>query len=516
MYLTQALHRSLQVSSDDVMTICGDRIRTVRQVADRVARLAGGLSALGISDGDRVAMLALNSDRYHEYLLAVPWANAVLNPVNTRWSVAEITYSLVDSQTKILIIDDAFLPMLDALRVGYPALRAVIHCGDGPPPEGCLSYEGLIAAALPMDDARRGDDEIAGIFYTGGTTGFPKGVTLSHRNLLVQYYGVLASRYFLRPGGRFLHAAPMFHLADLAGWGAQLIFGGAHVFIPSFDPAAVLTAIQNKKVTDTILVPTMVRLVLDHPEFGNYDVTSLKAVVCGGSPLSRALLNDANKAFPSASFMQGYGMTEVAAVATILGPAEYEAFPDVMMSAGRAMPHNEVRIVDEEQNELPRGTVGEIVVRGGNVMLGYWNQPDATASAVRNGWMHTGDGGYMDERGFVFIVDRIKDMIVTGGENVYSAEVENAVVAHPGVAACAVIGVPDPDWGERVHAMIVPKSGFELDARQIREHAKTLIAGYKAPRSVEFVGALPVSGTGKVLKHQLRKKYWADADRQVN
>lgn len=516
MYLTQALHRSLQVSPDDVMTICADRVRTVRQVADRIARLAGGLRSLGISDGDRVAMLALNSDRYHEYLLAVPWANGVLNPVNTRWSVPEIAYSFVDSDTKILIIDDAFLPMLEALRASYPALRAVIHCGDGPPPEGCLSYEELIAASEPVDDARRGGDDVAGIFYTGGTTGFPKGVALSHRNLLVQYYGVLASRYFLRPGGRFLHAAPMFHLADLAGWGAQLIFGGAHVFIPSFDPAAVLTAIQDRRVTDTILVPTMVRLVVDQLRPGQHDVSSLKAVVCGGSPLSRALLDEAKRAFPSASFMQGYGMTEVAAVATLLGPAEYEAFPDVMMSCGRAMPHNEIRIVDAEQNEVPRGTFGEIVVRGGNVMLGYWNKPDATASTVRNGWMHTGDGGYMDEHGFVFIIDRIKDMIVTGGENVYSAEVENAVAAHPGVAACAVIGVPDADWGERVHAVIVARPGFDLAAAQIREHVKTLIAGYKAPRSVEFVDALPVSGAGKIQKHELRRKYWAEADRQVN
>lgn len=516
MYLTQALHRSLQVAPDDVMTICGDRVRTVRQVGDRVARLAGGLRSLGLSDGDRVAMLALNSDRYHEYLLAVPWANAVLNPVNTRWSVAEIAYSFVDSDTKILIVDDAFLPILEALKAKYPALRAVIHCGDGPPPEGCLSYEELIAASEPIDDARRGGDDVAGIFYTGGTTGFPKGVVLSHRNLLVQYYGILASRHFLQPGGRFLHAAPMFHLADLAGWGAQLIFGGAHVFIPSFDPSAVVKAIQDKGVTDTILVPTMVRIVVDYLKSDDHDVASLKAVLCGGSPLSRALLNEAKRAFPSASFMQGYGMTELAAVATILGPAEYETFPDVLMSCGRALPHNEIRIVDAEENEVPRGTVGEIVVRGGNVMLGYWNKPDASSAAVRDGWMHTGDGGYMDERGFVFIIDRIKDMIVTGGENVYSAEVENAVAAHPGVAACAVIGVPDPDWGERVHAVIVAKPGFHLAAAEIREHVKTLIAGYKAPRSVEFIDALPVSGAGKIQKHELRKKYWADADRQVN
>jgi acyl-CoA synthetase (AMP-forming)/AMP-acid ligase II len=514
MYLTQGLHRAVQQTPDTTMTIFGGRTRTFREVADRVARLAGSLRGLGVSDGDRVAMLGLNSDRYHEYLLAVPWANAVLNPVNIRWSPAEVVYSFEDSQTTVLFVDDAFAPMLPALRQGCPGLRTVIHCGDGPRPEGTLCYEELIAEAAPIEDARRGGDEIAGLFYTGGTTGFPKGVMLSHANLITSALGAVASGYSFGPRGRYLHAAPMFHLADLAGWSAQLMLGGTHVIVPMFEPVAVMTAIETHRVTDALLVPVMIQMLVDHRLVAEHDLSSLRAVLYGASPIPQAVLDRAMKALPTVAFTQAYGMTELAPIATLLSPDDHRE--GRLLSAGRAAPHAEVRIVDAADHEVPRGTVGEVVVRGGHVMLGYWNKPEETAAAVRDGWMHTGDGAYMDDEGYVYIVDRLKDMIISGGENVYSAEVENAVAKHPAVAACAVIGVPDDEWGERVHAVVVLKPEAQARPGEIRDHVKTLIAEYKAPRSVEFVDALPVSAAGKVLKRELRKKYWADADRQVH
>jgi acyl-CoA synthetase (AMP-forming)/AMP-acid ligase II len=514
MYLTQGLHRALQQQPDQVMTICGERRRTFAEVAGRVARLAGALRELGAGDGDRVAMLALNSDRYSEYLLAVPWANAVLNPVNIRWSVPEIAYSLRDSGSAILLVDDAFAALLPALRAAVPELTAVIHAGDGPVPDGAAGYEDLIAGAAPVPDARRGGDELAGLFYTGGTTGFPKGVMLSHANLGVSWLGSAATGYFGRPGSRTLHAAPMFHLADLASWGSTLLGGGSHVMLPSFDPVGVLAAIAEHGVTDVLLVPTMIQLLADHPRVTEFDLSSLGTVIYGASPIPRAVLERAMKAFPSASFVQAYGMTELSPVATILTPDDHAQ--GHLQSAGRAAPHAEVAIVDPDGAPVPGGTVGEIIVRGGHVMRGYWNQPGESAAAVRDGWMHTGDGGYLDDQGYLYVVDRLKDMIVTGGENVYSAEVENAVARHPAVAQCAVIGVPDPDWGERVHAVVVLRPGAALTLEELREHVKGLIAGYKAPRGFEVVAALPLSGAGKVLKRELRQKYWAGTGRQVH
>ncbi|MBL1078248.1 long-chain-fatty-acid--CoA ligase [Nocardia sp. 2] len=514
MYLTQGLHRAVQQHPDGIMTICGERTRTFAEVADRVARLAGGLRGLGVEPGDRVAILALNSDRYHEYLLAVPWADAVLNPANIRWSPAEIAYSLVDSGTSVLFVDDAFAPMLPALRAAVPELRAVVHCGDGPTPEHAVGHEELIAASEPVPDARRGGDQLAGIFYTGGTTGHPKGVMLSHANLAVSALGALGTGFVFRPGARFLHAAPMFHLADLAGWHGQLMLGGTHVMIPAFDPVATMRAIETHRVTESVLVPVMIQMLVDHPEVANHDLSSIRGIMYGASPIAQPVLERAMKVFPEAGFVQAYGMTELAPIATLLSPEDHLA--GRLRSAGRAVPHSEIRVLDPEGVEVPRGTVGEVAVRGGHVMLGYWNNPEETAATIPDGWLRTGDGGYLDGDGYLHIVDRVKDMIVTGGENVYSAEVENALAAHPAIAACAVIGVPDHDWGERVHAVLVCHPGTTVTLEEIRTHTKSRIATYKAPRTIEIAESLPLSGAGKILKRELRKQHWPDSDRQVH
>jgi acyl-CoA synthetase (AMP-forming)/AMP-acid ligase II len=513
MYLTQGLHRSVQRNPHAPATIFGERVRTFHEQADRVARLGGALRALGVRDGERVGILALNSDRYAELLLAVPWANGVLTRVNTRWGLAEIIYAFKESQTDVLFLDDRSASAAAGLREGHPGLRAIVHMGDGPPPEDMLGYEDLIVRSAPIEDARRGGDQLAGIFYTGGTTGFPKGVMLSHTNLLTSAYGAEATVH--TGAGSMLIATPMFHLAAIARWLTHSMLGSVQVILPAFDPVAVMQAIERHRIRDTLLVPVMMQMLVDHPELANHELSSVRTLAYAASPVTASLLERAMKAFPRAAFTQFYGMTELAPITTALAPADHRDGTRAR-SAGRAALHAEVRIVDANDEEVVRGMVGEVVCRGAHVMLGYWNRPDETAAALRQGWMHTGDGAYMDDDGYIYIVDRIKDMIISGGENVYSTEVENAIAGHPSVAACAVIGVPDPKWGERVHAVIVPRPGRTPDPAEIRAHCKSLMAGYKAPRSCEFVQALPVSPAGKVLKHELRAPYWKGAERQVN
>jgi acyl-CoA synthetase (AMP-forming)/AMP-acid ligase II len=511
MYVTQALHRTVQQEPGRPLTIYTDRTRTAAQSADRVARLAGALRSIGVGPGDRVGIMALNSDRYHEFLLAAPWADAVVNPINIRWSPAEVAYSLADCDTRALLVDDAFAATVPELRDRVPQLRTVIFCGDGPAPAGTLDYETLIAGHGPIADVRRGGDDLYGVFYTAGTTGKPRGVMLSHTAMLVSAMGSLTGVDMLTRGGRLLHAAPMFHLADICAWTMGMLTGSTHVIVPAFTPAGVAAAISEHKVTDTLLVPTMIQMLLDSPDAAGADLTSVRRVVYGASPISPTVLERARKRMESAGFVQAYGMTELAPVATLLSPSDHDD-PALARAAGRAAAHVEVRIVDAEDTPVPTGQVGEVVVRGDNVMTGYWNKPEETAVALRGGWMHTGDGGYMDGRGYVFIVDRIKDMIITGGENVYSVEVENAIAQHDAVAACAVIGVPDQRWGECVHAVVVLRPGRQVTARELRDFCREHIAGYKIPGSVAFADELPVSGAGKILKRELRRQYRPDTD----
>jgi long-chain acyl-CoA synthetase len=518
MYLTQALHRALQQHPDRVVSRFGARTQTFRSFTDRIARLAGALRELGMQTGDRVAMLALNSDRYLEYQMAVPWGGGVLNPCNTRWSAAEIVYSLDDSGSTILLVDEAFRELAEQIRADAKTLREVVYCGDGEPPAGMHGYEALIAGARAVPDAVRRGNDLAGIFYTGGTTGFPKGVMLSHTNMCSSGLALHAEG-MARPGGTYLHAAPMFHLADMGLTMPHWIEGNTHTIVAAFSPEAVLETIERDRVTNMLLVPTMIQMLVDHPAMKTpRDLSCLKTIVYGASPMSEAVLERAMAALPGVDFVQAYGMTELSPLAT-LNPAFYHTEEGrklgKLRAAGRASYCIELRIVDADGNEVPRGTVGEVAVRGPNVMQGYWGKPEQTAAAIRNGWMHTGDGAYMDEDGFIFVVDRMKDMIISGGENIYSAEVENAVAQHPAVASSAVIGIPSDEWGETVHAVIVLKPGQSATAEEIVAHCKALIAGYKCPRSVAFVDALPLSGAGKILKTKLREPFWKGRSRNV-
>ncbi|QIZ36884.1 long-chain-fatty-acid--CoA ligase [Saccharopolyspora sp. ASAGF58] len=514
MHVTQTLHRAHQHEPDRVLTVFGDRTRTVAESRDRIARLAGALKTLGLEPGDRVGIFALNSDRYHEFLLAVPWAGGVVNPVNIRWSPVEVAYSLVDCETNILFVDDAFAAMVPTLREQVPNLRSIVFCGDGERPEGAVDYEELVAATEPVQDAMRGGSDLYGVFYTGGTTGHPKGVMLSHDSLMTSAMGSVVTLDVVSRGGVLLHSAPMFHLADIAAWLMGMLTDGSHVIVPAFAPGAVVEAIEKHRVTDALLVPTMIQMLADSPEAAAADLSRVRGILYGASVISEAVLQRAKATLPNARFTQAYGMTELGPIATLLSPEGHDD-PVLVRSCGRSVAHAEVRIFDEADVEVTRGTVGEICVRGDHVMQGYWNKPEETAVAVRGGWMHTGDGGYMDERGYVFVVDRIKDMIITGGENVYSAEVENALAKHPAVEQCAVIGVPDTEWGERVHAVVVLKREAAATETELRDFCRGLIANYKLPRSVAFVDALPMSGAGKILKRELRKQYWGATDRAV-
>lgn len=513
MHLTLGLHRAVRHQPDGIATVFEGRTRTFRELVGRVARLAGALRNLGIGTGDPVAILSLNSDRYIEYYLAAWWAGTVVNPVNTRWAVREIVYSLDDSQSAVLLVDKTYKSLMLEVRTAAKTLKHVIYMDDDAPPADTFAYEQLIADAEPIEDAYRHGDDVAGIFYTGGTTGFPKGVMLTHTNLGVPSMTFLCEEYGF--GSVVLHTASLFHGAPLLYVIAQLLNGGRHIIIPAFDSARVVKEIREHRVTDVLLVPSMLQVMLDHPSVKGGDFSSLKRIWYGGSTIAETVQRRALEVFKPAGLVQLYGMTEIP-VSSLLSPAFHAPEKGKLRSAGRAAQENEIMIADDNGREVPRGTIGEIVVRGLNVMKGYWNKPAETAKTIRNGWLRTGDAAYMDDEGFIFIADRFKDMIVTGSENVYAAEVENAVATHPAVAACAVIGIPSEEWGETVHAVVVLKPGAaEFTAEEIRNHCKGLIAGYKSPRSVEFRASLPLSAFGKVTKNELRAPYWKNATRKV-
>lgn len=515
MAITQSLHRALQQYPERVAIQGRGLQRSFRELVDRVARLANGLRSIGLKTSDRVAILSLNSDRYIESVLATLWSGGAVNPCNIRWSAKEIAYSLQDSESTILIVDGTFAPMAEAIRADCDIVKSVIDTDDGGERAGMLSYEALIERSAPAPDEYRTGTDLAGIFYTGGTTGFPKGVALSHDNLLTAATSILAEGVATR-GGTYLHAAPMFHLADLGMLVVHLLMGNTHAVIPGFSADAVLRSLRDDDVTDVLLVPAMIQMLLDHPSaLEGLAQCRLRRIVYGASPIAESLLDRAMEAFPGAEFIQAYGMTELAPLATLNPHANHIGEARRLgrhRAAGRASFCTEVKVVDPQGDECPRGTVGEVIVRGGNMMLGYWKRPEETRSAVRDGWMHTGDAAWMDDTGLIYIVDRLKDMIVSGGENVYSAEVENAVASHPSVASCAVIGIPSREWGESVHAVIVLKPGHQTTADAIVTHCRSLIAGYKCPRSTEFRDSLPLSGAGKTLKTELRRPHWTDAE----
>jgi acyl-CoA synthetase (AMP-forming)/AMP-acid ligase II len=371
-----------------------------------------------------------------------------------------------------------------------------------------VRYEDLLAAGEPVVPDEPEEDDPVILMYTGGTTGSPKGVVLDQRAEVLNLYHIAMSVGF-SDDRIYLHQTPMFHAASMAAVLGILTAGGTSVFIPLFDPSGVLALIEQYQVNWTTMVPTMIAMVMDHPDFRPERLASLRDLVYGASPMPAALLARLFEAFPDLGIWQGYGMTECSSVLTMLTDVDHRAGGDKLRSAGRPVIGVSVTVQDADGNVLAPGEKGEVCARGGNFMREYWNRPQETKEVFRDGWYHTGDEGYIDDDGYVFLIDRVKDMIVTGGENVYSIEVENAISTHPAVAQVAVIGIPHAKWGEEVRAVVVLKPGQTATEDDIKEHARTAIAGYKVPKSVEFrTDPLPLSGAMKVLKRELRKPYW--------
>lgn len=513
MQLVQGLNRAATINPGGTATVFRERRRSWAEASARIARLAGGLARLGIGRGDRAAILALNSDRYWEAMYAIPGLGAIMVPLNTRLAPPEIAFMLADSGARALLLDDAFAALPGQLA-DLAGVTALIHIGEGDTPAGMVAWESLLDEAS-VGYGEAGGDDVAGIFYTGGTTGRAKGVMLTHRNL-VSNAAMIIPAVGYRFDSAYIHAGPMFHLADAASTFAITVVAGTHVFIPRFDAADMLGEMARNRVTNALLVPTMVNATANFPEIGHYDISSLRVIPYGASPMPDAVLQKAKQTMPGVRFLHVYGMTEAAPLVTAMDLA-IEPDAKRSQSCGRPALLVDVRIADADDREVPRGTVGEVQVRGPNIMLGYWNLPEVTAQALRGGWYHSGDGGMMDEDGYVYIVDRFKDMIISGGENIYSAEVESAISTLDGVAEVAVIGIPDEKWGETVHAVVVPRPGREVSADAVVAHCRGLIAGYKVPRSVEVRGeSLPLSGAGKVLKTVLREPFWRGRAKQVS
>jgi long-chain acyl-CoA synthetase len=517
MRLTQGIHRAVQLYGGRPALVAQGVRLTWREFADRVARLAGVLRGLGIGSGDRVAMLAPNGPAYVEFYFGTLWAGAVMVPVNTRWALPEKVHCLDNSGARVLLADAAYAVEAEALRAACPGIEAVVGIG-GTGPAGPLDYEAALAAARPVPDAERGGDDLAALFYTGGTTGRAKGVMLSHANFLANSMTALVN-LGIREHSVHLHVSPLFHVAGGSRVFTTTVAGGTHAVIPRFEPDLFLDAIEAFGVTVTVIVPTMLNALLQHPDLDRYDLSSLELLTYGASPMPDALLRHAMERLPGVAFLQSYGMTELAPVATCL-PPRYHVFegPDAgrIRSAGQAVYNADVAVMDKDDRPLPPGEVGEVCVRGPMVMQGYWREPEQTAEALRNGWMHTGDAGYLDEDGFLFLVDRVKDMIISGGENVYSAAVENVIYQYPGVHECAVIGVPSETWGEAVHAIVVPRAGATIDVEALIAHCRAHLAGFECPKTVEIRHEeLPKSGPGKILKTELRSPFWENETRRI-
>jgi long-chain acyl-CoA synthetase len=486
---------------------------------ERVQRTCSMLAGeLGIVPGDRFAVLALNSHQFVELWHAAFMGAGIINPLNLRLAPAELAYILQDSGTEVVFTDAFFAPLLAGARdlMGQDdPIRHVVLIGEGDVPHD-LSYEALMEAASPVLPAEPEEDDAVVLMYTGGTTGLPKGVLSTQRaQVLNIYHGSMSLPTF--EAGAYLIQTPMFHAASMPGLLLPHVIGGSSVSIPLFDPAGVLALIEQHSVTQTLMVPTMIAMMFAAEGYSPERLASLELLIYGASPMPAAILEQVLTDLPDLQLVQGYGMTESASTLTLLGPEEHVLGGDKLRSVGKPATGIVISIQDGAGNIQPRGEIGEVCARGGNFMSEYWNKPEATAEVFEGGWYHTGDAGYLDDDGYLFLSDRVKDMIVSGGENVYSTEVENAIASHPAVMQVAVIGIPDDTWGEAVHAIVVLEEGQTASADELIAHARASIAGYKVPKSVDFrEEPLPLSGAMKVLKRELRAPYWEGRDRSIN
>lgn len=491
MQLTRSLHRLARQSPGALAAVDAETRLDWATLRARVTAMAGALRREGVTADTPVMLLGRNSVAWFEAWFAILWAGGVVVPVNPRLNPREIALMIEDAGADLILCESELADLVG----GVPSARILSIGAEA------VSW---IDGAAPAEDAGRGGDDLAAILYTGGTTGRPKGVMLSHANLLASALGALAMPE-MACGPHYLHTAPLSHAGGLSGLLMALLSGSTHYFLPQFEARAVMAAVREYGISDVFLVPTMMEMLVGEPDFDAASLPGLRRIRYGGSSIGPALLAAIKTRLPGVAFSQAYGMTELSPVATILTPQDHRnADPARLRSAGRPTPLVELRIADSHDRGMPTGEVGEVQVRGPNVMRGYRNLPDLTAETLRGGWMRTGDLGFLDAQGYLTIVDRLKDMIVSGGENVYSREVEIAVGTHPDVIACAVVGLPDPRWGERVAAAVVMRDGAVSDADAIRAHCRERIAAFKLPRQIRFLDSLPLTGVGKVDKRAVR------------
>jgi long-chain acyl-CoA synthetase len=489
--LISPLRRAERIAADEDAVTCGGVRLTYAETAERCRRLGGALGELGLGRGDRVAVIGPNCHRYLELYQGVPGAGMLIVPLNARHVPAELHYVLADAGARVLFTGIE-LPDLPG------CVEHVFDLGSG--------YEALLRDAPARAFVDCDENEVAGLFYTGGTTGQAKGVMLSHRNLIAN------ATHFqwvwpFAPTTRWLVAAPLFHAAGSLAVLPTVWQAGHQVLLGAFDPATALDLMVEHDVTHTLLVPSMLAALTEEQLARPRQLPSLRGLSHGGSPIATETLRRAHAAFPQVELLHMYGATETAPIVTSLRHEEQLLEDPCIRSCGQPVPGVEVELCDLVGEPVALGEVGELHVKGANVMLGYWNKPTQTDDALHDGWYRTGDLGYRDGRDHVYLVDRAKDMIVTGGENVYGTEVEEALYSHPAVLEAAVFGVPDERWGEAVYAVVVPRS--DVDPQTLIAHCRERIAGYKVPKQVELrTEPLPKSAAGKVLKRRLRAPHW--------
>ena len=504
---------------DTPAIVYGDRTVTYGQLDERSSRFANGLRAEGVAEQARVAWLDKNAPEYFDAVFGTAKVNAVLCAVNWRLAPREAAFIINDSEATVLVIGEELLPMLDAMAGELTTVKRVLVVGDAPVTGDRHAYETWLAAQDATDPGvEGGGDDVAFQFYSSGTTGRPKGVMLTNDNLFASVDANNEALLF-GPESVNLVVMPLFHVAGGA-WALLGLYNGVpNILMRDVDPAAIVRLVPEHGITHAVLVPAVIQFLQMVPGVQDADFSSLELIVYGASPISQQVLTGAIRLL-GCKFMQAYGMTETTGGCVLLPPEDHD--PDGpnahrLRAAGKAGPNTEVRVVDEEMNDVPVGDVGEIVVRGPQNMKGYWNMPEATAETLLpDGWLRTGDAGFLDDDGYVYVHDRVKDMIISGGENVYPAEVENLLMSHPAIADVAVIGVPDDRWGETPKAIVVRATGSDIAAEEIIAFARDGLAHYKCPTSVDFLDELPRNPSGKILKKDLRAPYWEGRDRAVN
>ncbi len=500
---------------DDLAHWFEGRTTSFAELDLRASRIANGLIEYGVKPQARVGYMGMNSDRFFETVYGCFKANAVLVGVNWRLAPPEVVYVLNDAQAEVLFVGAEFVPLIEAIKGQLKTVRKFVAV-DGGHAEwpGFDDWRDRQAAEDP-NLSIAGDDDVIQL-YTSGTTGHPKGVQLTNANYMAFFdMAQQAGWAHMDAGASNLVAMPNFHVAGV-NMGLVTTAQGARAYImKTVDPVGVTKFVTDFKTENMFLVPAVIQFLIQIPGVDKIDFSPLKRVFYGASPISEEVLLKA-KALLKCEFTQLYGLTETVGAGTFLDNDGHDPAKGKLRSCGKPYPGFEIRCVDAEGNDVPQGQVGEIVMRSASVMKGYWNKPEATAKAIVDGWFHTGDAGYFDADGYLFIYDRVKDMIVSGGENVYPAEVENALMSHPAIADAAVIGVPDEKWGEAVKGCVVLKKDANASADEIIAFCKTRIAGYKTPKSVDFVEALPRNPSGKILRRELREPYWAGKERRVN